>query len=160
MKHCSECLEEYRDDFEPDTCPECGGELIPGESPRYSEEGAQQWGSFEELTRVSNQWEADLLKGRLEVEGLHPIQRPSRYYADVNLPPEQVAGGITILLRPEEPETAREILRLLEEQAQADTQTEGIQAVVPNDSECDDCGVPEDEPNDPDLDSGVPCSEE
>lgn len=142
MKHCPECLEEYRDDLPAETCPECGGTMLAGPSPRFSPEGVRRWGNFKPLTTLTEQWEADLLKGRLEADGLSPIQSPSAYYTQHNIAPVEVTTGITVLVRESEFDAACQIVN----QINADAETELIfcpacrTRLQSQDERCPECG--------------------
>jgi hypothetical protein len=75
MKYCRECSSEYFDDK--DRCPECDCELVSQQQWEeiLEEKQAEDSMEFVKVKIVENQFEADIIKGVLENEGVPVMVR-------------------------------------------------------------------------------------
>ena len=123
MKHCPNCLNEFRDDVDIEYCPDCNVKLLDGPNPKLEpgyKDPEQNEKDLVVLTKVGEQWQADLLKSRLEAEGILTQQVPPEQSVILHIPPIQTTNMITIYVNPDDYERAMEILKEIDQNPDTD----------------------------------------
>ncbi len=148
MKHCPKCINEFTDDYEGKDCPDCNVELEEGPNPRYTVgsrtvEKIDVEEELKVLTRVTQQWQADLLKGRLEIEGISAHQFPSDMGTEFHLPPYEMTQIIAIIVSDSDYDKALEIINSIDKDQSANLRVcaECLHSVAPDDETCQVCGA-------------------
>lgn len=123
MKYCPSCINEYRDEVDIDICPDCGEKLLEGENPRFSNRpepiDPETLKDLVELSRVTEQWEADFIRTTLEKAGIVTAQVPSEHSTLMHIPPVEVTDMIKIYVAAVEKDRALEILNNIDVEAEA-----------------------------------------
>ncbi len=124
MKHCQKCNKEYEND-EMKKCPECGNFLQDGPLPGkdFQLERGDWDMDMREAARVEKQWQADIIRGRFNSEGISSRQIPSEEGREFRLlpeePPEDAMESIAVMVKEKDYDRAREIFNSMMKEGQA-----------------------------------------
>lgn len=123
MRYCPSCLNEYVDDTE--RCTDCGTELVGQEA--YERVAAQREAAltepYAEVCILEGRFEAPVLEGALEAQGIRVLIRPYQDSAyDGLFIPQQGWGSLSVPTR--QLEQAREIVQATRDDVRARAQRE------------------------------------